>query len=357
MSFKAWCFTINNVDVLLENAGNHAQTTETEPGRDESDGGDARSPAWFSELFTGFLEYGERRSIFRYCCFQLETAGTTGNRHCQGYIYLQSARRMGYVKRFIGELGLHAGYGTLLQPHCERSRGTPQQNRDYCSKPATAIPGTFREIGTLPRQGDRTDLNGIAEAIAEGAEISSIAAEFPIEFIKYSKGIQALKTALSSKPRPATVDPTVYWWFGPTGTGKSRLAFETYPDAYIKMPTNKWWDGYVDQAEVILDDYRPSMCPFHELLRLLDRYPMKVEFKGGSTELQATTFVITTCERPELLWQGKTDEMIDQLIRRITEIRHFTPTGTTILKDGSTAYVKTPTDGSIVTTFRPFFQS
>lgn len=335
MSFKAWCFTINNVDDCYP-----------------------RQEAYFAEAFSGWLQFEERRSVYRYCCFQLEVGQTTQRRHCQGYIYLQSARRMSFVKQFIGAFGLHTEYGLDLRPHIERSRGSPQQNRDYCSKPDTAVEGTFHEIGTLPRQGNRSDLTELAEAIAEGGDISDIAAQFPTEFIKYSRGIQALKTALSCKPRPQTVEPTVFWWFGPTGTGKSRLAFETYPDAYIKMPTNKWWDGYVDQREVILDDYRPSMCPFHELLRLLDRYPMKIEFKGGSTELQATTFVITTCERPELLWNGKTDEMIDQLIRRITEIRMFHPDSTTtVLKNSTTTYVKTPTDGSLVTTFRPFVRA
>lgn len=333
MSFKAWCFTINNVDDCLPQTGEIPVT-------------------WFSDQLETYLELPERKSVYRYVCYQLEVGETTGRRHCQGYLYLQSARRLSFVKQFLGAFGLHCNYGQLLQPHVERSRGSPQQNRDYCSKPDTAIPNSFREIGTLPRQGQRSDLSEIAEAIAEGVTTSDLAAQFPCEFIKYSRGIQALKTALSSKPRCSTVEPTVYWWFGPTGTGKSRLAFETYPDAYIKMPTNKWWDGYEAQTEVILDDYRPSMCPFHELLRLLDRYPMKVEYKGGSTELQATTFVITTCERPELLWNGKTDEMIDQLIRRLSEIKQFHPDGTTtLLKSSSISYVKTPTDGNFVMNF------
>lgn len=336
MASKAWCFTINNVDACYPEA-------------------EQENAQWFSEAFKVYLESTARQSLWRYCVFQLEVGSETQRRHCQGYIYLQSARQLGWVKRFIGAFGLDTEYRAMLQPHIERSRGSPEQNRAYCSKTEGNIAGTHRELGNIPSQGRRSDLQDIADAIAEGTDIADVAVLFPTEFIKYSKGIQALKTAMSSKPRSSTEAPTVYWWFGPTGTGKSRLAFETYPDAYIKMPTNKWWDGYVDQKAVILDDYRPSMCPFHELLRLLDRYPMKVEFKGGSTELQATTFVITTCERPETIWNGKTNEMIDQLIRRLTEIRQFHPDGTTtILKDTGTCYVKTPTDGSLVTTFRPF---
>lgn len=331
-SYKGWCFTINDVAKLYQSPDQSAS---------------------FPEAFQGWLSFPERRLQFAYTCFQLETAPTTGNLHCQGYIYFKTNRRMGWVKRWLGEFGMLFHINRPIYPHLERAKGTAEQNREYCSKSDTAVDSSFRELGDMPRQGNRSDLGELAAAIAEGTDLTAIAEIFPTEYIRYNRGIQALKTALSSKPRSSSVDPTVYWWFGPTGTGKSRQAFESYPDAYIKMPTNKWWDGYVDQKVVILDDYRPSMCPFHELLRLLDRYPMKVEFKGGSTELQATTFIITTCERPELLWQGKTDEMIDQLIRRLTEIKKFETTGTTIvLKDSSTSYVKVPMEEtSCVTTF------
>ena len=155
MSFKAWCFTINNVDACYPEETNISGT-------------------WFSEAFQGYLEFPERRSVFRYCCFQLEIAPTTGNRHCQGYIYLNLARRLPFLKRFIGGFGLHTGHGAELQPHIERSRGTPQQNREYCSKTDTAVEGSFREMGSLPRQGQRSDLTELAEAIAEGGDMHDL---------------------------------------------------------------------------------------------------------------------------------------------------------------------------------------
>ena len=59
----------------------------------------------------------------------------------------------------------------------------------------------------------------------------------------------------------------------------------------------KWWDGYEGEKEVLIDEFWKDFYKYHELLRLLDRYPCKVEKKGGWAHLQgmvsATTIVIT----------------------------------------------------------------
>lgn len=275
-----------------------------------------------------------------YFCVGREIAPTTGQRHYQGYIYFKSQRHFGPVRNILSNL-----FDGII-PHVEPARGSPRQNRDYCRKssvPIAMLDGDipkFFEIGELPRQGGRTDLQEIAKAVTQGTTISNIAHEFPSEFIKYSHGIKQFHAIVSSKPRDITVVPVVSWWFGRTGVGKSRRAFELYgTDAYIKM-TDKWWDGYSGQKVVIFDDYRASLCPFHELLRILDRYPYRVQFKGGSIELSASVFVITTPHRPEVTWSNRTQESIAQLLRRITEIVEFLENGETrILKDSSTPYV------------------
>lgn len=269
----------------------------------------------------------------RYACFQFEVAPTTLRRHCQGYIYFRTPCRSPAVKKL-----LRAWNG--CEAHIDHARGTPDQNLAYCSKEESRILGTFRSFGEIPSKGRRNDLREIATMIGEGTNLRDVASSFPTDFIRYSRGIQEYQRQILSRPRSIGQEVTVYWWFGPTGTGKSRTAFERYPDSYVKMPTNKWWDGYVAQETVIMDDYRPAMCPFSELLRILDRYPMKVEMKGSSVDLAATTFVITTCQRPEVLWHGKTEEQIGQLLRRITEIVEFQPDGTTLLlKSSSICYV------------------
>lgn len=294
-------------------------------------------PEWFlgPAEADALATYLKSQPIVRYAQFQFETAPTTLRRHCQAYVYTRSNSRIPAIRK------LFQGWRNLCNPHIELARGSIDQAADYCAKADTAVPDTHRQVGERPKQGSRSDLAEIASAIDEGTDMSEVAQMYPGDFIRYSRGFQEYQRVRLSCPRSKDEAITVSWWFGPTGTGKSRKAFEDYPDSYVKMPTNKWWDGYVAQKTVIMDDYRPAMCPFSELLRILDRYPMRVEMKGSSTDLSATTFIITTCQRPEILWHGKTEEQIDQLIRRVTDIVEFHPDGTTTtLKSSVISYVR-----------------
>jgi len=65
----------------------------------------------------------------------------------------------------------------------------------------------------------------------------------------------------------------VHWLAGPTGCGKTMMAFGNGEDVWMSSVL-PWFDGYVGQAEAILDDYRSGDIPFNRLLRLLDRYPL-----------------------------------------------------------------------------------
>jgi len=295
---RAWCFTVN----YLENV----------------------TPA--NELIISGAAYS---------CYQLEIAPETGRRHHQGYVYFTNAVRLATVRERISSVA-----GAI--PHCEIAKGTAEQNKTYCSKPASAVPGTFREHGSIPKQGKRSDLDSIAEAIMEGSSMAEIAVSFPSDFIRYNRGLQELERVHLCKDRDHSTPNTVLWWYGPTGSGKSRTAFETYPDAYVKMGNGKWWDGYRGETVVLIDDYRPGFCLFSELLRILDRYPMRVEAKGTSMPLSAKTFIITTTSRPEVLWAQRVEEDLNQLIRRITEIVEFTPGGEKLVhKSATVGYVAT----------------
>lgn len=112
----------------------------------------------------------------------------------------------------------------------------------------------------------------------------------------------------------------VYW--GRTGTGKSRLAWERAgTDAYPKDPRTKFWDGYQGQLHVVVDEFRGGIDISH-LLRWLDRYPVIVEIKGSSVVLKATSVWITSNVNPEDWYPLLDNETKQALLRRLT-ITHF----------------------------------
>lgn len=111
---------------------------------------------------------------------------------------------------------------------------------------------------------------------------------------------------------------TVFW--GPTGTGKSRRAWEEAGlDAYPKDPRTKFWDGYDRQEHVVIDEFRGAIDVSH-LLRWFDRYPVLVEVKGSSRVLVANRIWITSNLRPSH-WFPELDEItLRALLRRLEVI-------------------------------------
>lgn len=168
--------------------------------------------------------------------------------------------------------------------------------------------------------GARSDIEAAVQTIKDGGTNQEVIEQHAEVFVKYSRGLSLVRLAYQSR---RTWKTEVFWWYGPTGTGKSLEAFERFPDAYYKNPTNKWWCGYDAHDAVIIDDYRRDLCSFGDLLRLFDRYPLLLESKGGTLQFLARTIVVTTSKSPRETWEGRSDEDIRQLLRRIEHVKHF----------------------------------
>lgn len=226
--------------------------------------------------------------------YQVEQ-GENGTVHLQGYVEFTRPLKLGSVKLL------------LARAHWEVARGTAAQAAAYASKVESRIAGPYsmgEPIGGA--QGKRTDLDEAAELIAQGKPMNIVAMNCPKVYIKYSRGMHALQSTLLG-PRRLDEAPVVFYTFGPTNVGKTRAADECAPNAFWKNNT-KWWDMYVGQREVLWDDFRGRSVAYSDALRLMDRYPCSVEYKGGMIELQASTWFLTSNVAPWQIWNIKNQD-------------------------------------------------
>ena len=192
----------------------------------------------------------------------------------------------------------------------ERRFGTQTKAIEYCKKE-----GNWTEAGNKRIQGEGTDLKKIKNDIINGKGYNDIIAENDFNNFSEVKLIQHHYEELSPRDRPK---PEVFWIYGPTGTGKSKLAKSMAPRAYWKNSRHKWWNGYGGTEDIIIDDFRGSNLKFDELLRLLDEYPLDVETKGGTRWIRSKRIFITTPRNPQETYPGiYLTEDIHQLLRRI----------------------------------------
>lgn len=242
---------------------------------------------------------------FRYIIVGNEHAPTTGTPHHQGYITFLYPQRVNTVKAMLP-------HGCFV----ECARGSAVQNRKYNTKEDMLM-----EEGVIPRKGRRTDIEEVREAVYSGANMNEIC-----DIATSYQSIRTAEVLLKYKERTRDWETQVVWYWGPTGTGKTRTAKEEAGDYWISGKNLKWWDGYDAHENVIIDDFRGDFCTFHELLRILDRYPYRIECKHGSRQLLARKIWITSAYHPSKVYQTVEDKA--QLYRRISEIRHFPATGT-----------------------------
>lgn len=238
---------------------------------------------------------------YRYVIFGKEIAPSTGTPHLQGGITWSNPISWKSMKKKI--------------PRCWCE---PMKSFDgtvkYCKKSDL----NFFEDGEPDRQGKRTDIQEVKDMLKQGCNLRQV-----VEKTESYQSIRHAEIHLKYFEKPRKHKPFVVWCHGATGTGKSRFAYEQCEghDTYTAMSTGRWFEGYDRHTHVIIDDMRKDFMKFHDLLRLLDRYEMRIECKGGSRQFVATHIFITSCYSPSELFETRED--VRQLIRRIDEIKMF----------------------------------
>lgn len=153
----------------------------------------------------------------RYGVFGREV-GSSGTPHLQGFVILESAQRLSYLRRHLSS-----------RAHFERARGTSVQARDYCQKD-----GDFVEFGTFPdRAGQRNDLE---------------------ELIKWSDEFTQEHGRPPSSPDIAKHQPRAYLKY----PRFRALAAHRAPPRQLEFgePNSDWQRNLIDELEGEPDDRR-----------------------------------------------------------------------------------------------------
>lgn len=265
---RAFCYTFNNPPVGFEFA--------------------------FALLATTYHIYGK------------EIAPTTGTPHLQGYMYFKNAIS------FVALL-------KKLPPgiHLEIAKGTADDNMKYCKKE-----GDYVEFGIPPMSSkEKGQLNierwTLSRVAAEEGRFDDIPDDIRMKYYNTINRMYA-----DSQIVPTSIDVLdFHWYWGATGTGKSRKAREENPDHFLKNP-NKWWDGYKGQACVIIDEWSPvhSVLANH-LKQWADHHAFAAEVKGGSKCLRPVKIIVTSNYSIEECFPDAADHLP---LKRRFQVLHFT---------------------------------
>lgn len=253
----------------------------------------------------------EQHDCVRYAVWQCEKCPTTGRPHLQLYIELHRPIRLRQLKHILNDNAAH----------CEPAGAKREDCRAYCTKEESRCCGPW-EVGEWRDggQGRRSDLSAVHTALQAGATLQEISNAHFDEFVKYGRGIREW-IVINSDRRTWPMEVVVF--YGPTGSGKTRAVFELAPDVYTLPPSHSngvgWWTGYDRHEAVLLDDFY-GWLRYAFLLQLLDRYPLRVETKGGSMEFVSKRIFITSNKHPRD-WYPNIDD-VNAMFRRLNRIYH-----------------------------------
>lgn len=237
-----------------------------------------------------------------YVCFGEEVAGT-GTPHLQGYLELDRRCRPSALKKIFGR-----------KPHWEARRGTQKQAIAYCKKD-----GTFYEAGETKKQGHRTDLERVIDAVKSHTTMCAAMVTEPL-VARHPHLYKTVRAELDEIEAPAWRDVEVKVYIGPTGSGKTKLAMD-HPSVYkLDMANNLWFNGYNRQTRLVIDDFY-GWIRYGHLLQLLDGYKMRLEIKGGFTYAFFTEIIITSNKLVDEWYSSERD--LSALYRRISSTRMF----------------------------------
>lgn len=200
--------------------------------------------------------------------------GQSGTPHYQGYVWFTHA----VTFRSISTV--------LVRAHIEKAKAGPTENIAYCKKE-----NNFTEWGNPPSDTNQKRKWTEILDMAEAGQLREIRDLHPNVYLRYCKTLATLV-----RP-PHLILPKLEneWWYGPTGLGKSKELHAKYRGFYEKS-LNKWWDGYLMQDVVAIEEWSPKNDMTAAFLkRWADHYPFTAEIKGGvMTGIRPKKIIVTS---------------------------------------------------------------
>lgn len=252
----------------------------------------------------------EFKSPISYIIAQDEICPDTHREHIQGYVEFDKAMTMGMIKKLFNDNKIH------LEPR----KGNQNDAIKYCTKAESKKPeGRSWQWGEPKKQGERNDIHFAVRELEAGKSIKSIILERPSNLRVISHLIK-LKYMLNDTPRTWATE--LHILIGPTRCGKTRKVWEKEDDLWAlpEGTSSAWFDNYIGQEAVIIDDYA-GQIRYEYLLQITDRYPMQVNSKGGMINWNPKRIYITSNYDMETWYPGQD---ISALIARCTSVQKLT---------------------------------
>lgn len=245
-------------------------------------------------------------SISKTCRYMVvgKEVGDSGTPHAQGFVIFTSNYRLNAVKAL------------LPRAHLEAAKGSWEQAANYCKKD-----GDYLEFGTAPatqkRKGEaEKERWDAAREAAKKGKLDEVDSDI---YLRYYRTLKEIAKDHMEVPANLEDSGEMLWYYGASGTGKSRKAREENPDAYLKM-CNKWWDGYQGQDVVLIEDLDKKHDVLGHHLKIWgDRYSFLAETKGGAIAIRPKKIIVTSNYSIEEIWFD--EETREPLKRRFKQIK------------------------------------
>lgn len=279
-----------------------------------------RSPKARRWLITSF-NYGSHEDLpnkftpldahIRYVCWGAETCPETGRNHVHYYIRFDSPTTRGVCQSLVGD----------ATANCIVCKGSDQDNHNYVFKDDSRLLGPWEHGKMLAgdhNQGKRSDLDELVDGIKSGLSDTQLCDQFPKAMLRYSSHVARFRS-ITDQPIEREIETLVC--VGPTGIGKSHWAHKI-PNIFpvtLRASGELRFDGYTGEDAILIEEFT-GQCPIEFLLRILDKWPLRIDVKFSNIAARWTKVWISSNTHPNNWYPMAGDRHREALLRRLTHI-------------------------------------